>query len=326
MTRRDFIRLLIAGAVSWSFPAQAQQPLPGMAKLGLLGSVSTAGAPPVLVEALDKLGYRPGRNLTILFRSAKDSNAELRGLAAELVAMKPDVLIAFGTPPVLALKNATASIPIVMVAIGDPIATGLIQSLAYPGGNVTGTANSVEEWRARRLQTVTEMLPGIRCLMYLRNPSNQSIMAGERSRKDAGQKLGIDFEVIDTATAEQLDQVLTAPHKSRCKTALFLPLDGLFMVQRARIAEFAVRQKIALFAPFREDAEAGALMAFGINVNEQWRLGASYVDKILKGVKPNDLPVQQPTKFEIIVNLKTAKAIGVEVPTSLLLSADEVIE
>ncbi len=230
------------------------------------------------------------------------------------------------TPPVVALKSATAAIPIVMLAIGDPIATGLVQSLAHPGGNVTGTANAVEEWGAKRLQTVVEMLPGIRCVMYLRNPANQSIMAADEKRKEVGKKLGIDFAVIDTATPEQLDQMLVSPLDDRCKTALFLPLDGLFIARRARIAEFALRQKVALFAPFREDAEAGALMAFGINLDEQWRLGAGYADKILKGAKPEDLPVQQPTKFEIVVNLKTAKAIGLEVPTSLLLSADRVIE
>jgi putative tryptophan/tyrosine transport system substrate-binding protein len=325
MRRREFITLL-GGVTAWPLAAQAQQPVAGVATLGILSPVGIAGASPVFIEALGKLGYRQDRNLTILFRSAKDSNAELPGLAAELVNLKPNVLVAFSTPPVLALKKATAAIPIVMIAIGDPIATGLVQSLAHPGGNVTGTANAVEEWGARRLQVVTEMLPGIHCLKYLRNPANQASLAvGEKLRK-SGEKLGIDFEVIDTATPEQLDQVLALPLDDRCKTALFLTLDGLFIGRRVQIAEFALRQKIALFAPFREDAEAGALMAFGINLDEQWRLGASYIDKILKGAKPDDLPVQLPTKFEIVVNLKTAKTIGVEVPTSLLLSADKVIE
>jgi putative ABC transport system substrate-binding protein len=242
------------------------------------------------------------------------------------VNLKPDVLIAASTPPVLALKNATATIPIVMVAVGDPIATGLIKSLAHPGGNVTGAANAVEEWNAKRLQMVTEMLPGIRCLTYLRNPANQAIMADEEMRKNDGKKLGIDFEVIDAATPEQLDQVLSVPIDGRCNAALFVQLDGLFLTRRAQMAEFALRQKIALFSPFREDAEAGALMAFGINLDAQWRLGASYVDQILKGARPTDLPVQLPTTFEMVVNLKTAKAIGVEVPRPLLLSADKVIE
>jgi putative ABC transport system substrate-binding protein len=325
MKRREFITLL-GGTAAWPIATHAQQSTPRTVTIGILATVGIADASPSFVEALDKLGYRLGRNLTILFRSARDNNAELPGLAAELVSLKPDVLMAGTTPPVLALKDATTTIPIVMVGIGNPIATGLVKSLAYPGGNITGTANAVEEWTAKRLQSVTEMLPGIHCLSYLRNPANQAIMANEPGRKSIGEKLGIDFEVIDASTPEQLDQVLAHPLPGQCKTALFLPLDGLFIGRRSQIAEFALRQKAALFAAFREDAEAGALIAYGSNLDAQWRLGATYVDQILKGARPADLPVQQPTKFETIINLKTAKAIGIQVPTSLLLSADEVIE
>jgi putative ABC transport system substrate-binding protein len=315
-------------AAAWPLTARAQQPLASSATLGLLSpaGIGAAGVSPVFIEALDKLGYRQGRNLTILFRAAKDSNAELPGLATELVNLKPDVLVASSTPPVLALKKATAAIPIVMIGVGDPIATGLVKSLAHPGGNITGTANAVEEWTAKRLQSVTEMLPGIRCISYLRNPANQSIMVNDPGRKSIGEKLGIDFEIIDASTPEQLDQVLARPLPEQCKTALFLPLDGLFIARRSQISEFALRHKAALFAAFREDAEAGALIAYGFNLDVQWRLGATYVDQILKGARPADLPVQLPTTFETIINLKTAKAIGIQVPTSLLLSADEVIE
>jgi putative tryptophan/tyrosine transport system substrate-binding protein len=326
MKRREFITLLGGAAATWPIAARAQQPVASVVTLGLLSPVGMTGASPALMEALGKLGYQQGRNLTILLRAAKDSNAELPGLAAELVNLKPDVLVALTTPPSLALKNATATIPIVMVAIGDPIATGLVQSLAHPGGNVTGTANAVEEWGAKGLQIVTEMLPGIRCMIYLRNPANPAIMAQEEMRRNVAEKLGVGFAVIDASTPEQLDRVLAAPLDDNCRTALFLSLDGLFIARRAQIAEFALRQKIALFAPFPKDAEAGALIAFGINLDEQWRVGASYVDQIVKGAKPADLPVQRPVKFETVINLKTAKAIGVEVPTSLLLSADRVIE
>jgi len=151
-------------------------------------------------------------------------------------------------------------------------------------------------------------------------------MEFDDKNKSDGELLGMNFELIDAATLEQLDHVLAGSLGGGCKTALYVQLDGLFFARRAQIADFALRQKIALFAPFREDAEAGALMAFGMNIDEQWRLGASYVDQILKGAKPADLPVQLPTRFEMVVNLKTAKAIGVEVPTPLLLSADKVIE
>lgn len=325
MKRREFITLLGATA-AWPIATRAQQSVPRTVTIGILAAVGTTDASPSFIQALDKLGYLRGRNLSILFRSPKDSNAELPGLAAELVSAKPDVLVAGTTPPVLALKEATTTIPIVMVGIGSPMATGLIKSLAHPGGNITGTANAVEEWQAKRLQSVKEMLPGIRCLSYLRNPSNQSIMANEAARKSNAEKLGIDLEFIDVSTPEQLDQVLAHSLPEQCKTALYLPLDALFTARRSQIAEFALRQKTALFAAFREDAKAGALITHGFNLEAQWRLAAGYVDQILKGARPADLPVQQPTTFETIINLKTAKAIGVQVPTALLLSADEVIE
>jgi putative ABC transport system substrate-binding protein len=297
-----------------------------MVTLGLLTPLGIAGPPDALLEALGRLGYQQGKNLAIVFRAARHSDAELPGLAAEFVNLKPDVIVAFGTPPAVALKNATAVIPIVMVSTGDPIGTGLVQSLAHPGSNVTGTANAAEQFNQKRLQMVAETLPGIRCLLVLRNPANQSILAAEPMRKNVGERLGLELKEIDTATTEQLDHVLTLPPDERCRTALFVLLDGLFIARRQQIVEFALRQKMALFAPFRADAEAGALVAFGVNLDQQWRLSANYIDRILKGAKPADLPVQQPVNFEMVVNLKTAKAIGVDVPTSLLLSADEVIE
>jgi len=317
--------LAILGLLSMVSVAVAQATA-GAVTIGVISTVGATAPAPAFIKALRELGYEEGRNLTILFRSAKSSNDELPKLAAELVTLKPDVLVAEGTPASLALKKATASIPIVMIGIGNPIATGLIASLAHPGGNVTGTANAAGEWAAKRLQMVTEVLPGMRCLMYLRNPANQSTMANAPAFMDAREKLGIELHVIDAATPEQLDQALAAPLDERCKAALFLSLDGLFAMRRAQIVEFARRQRIALFAPVREDAEAGALMSFGIDVDDQWRLGATYVDKILKGAKPADLPVEQPTKFELVINLKTAKALELTIPSLLLASADKVIE
>jgi putative ABC transport system substrate-binding protein len=322
MRRREF--LAGAGALVLPRLVRAQQSARGTFTIGILTGIT--GTSPAFVEALAKLGYQQGKNLTILFRSAKTTNAELPVLAQELVSLKPDVLVAPGTPPALALKSATATTPIVMIGVGDPVATGLVQSLARPGGNITGTANLVEEWSAKRLQGVAQMLPDLRCLIFLRNPANLSITAHDAHRESTGQKLGIDFYVINVSTPEQLDQVLARPLDLRCRGALFLPLDGLFIARRTQIAEYALREKVALFAPFRADAEAGALMTFGFDLDVQWRLGADYVDRILKGARPADLPVQLPVKFETIINLKTAKALGIQVPASLLLSADEVIE
>jgi putative ABC transport system substrate-binding protein len=304
----------------------AAEPAPGMFTIGVLGSVRDAGPRPALIQALHELGYQPGRNLTILFRSPENDYDELPKLAAELVSLKPDVLVTSGTPQSLALKKATASIPIVICCVGSPIASGLIQSLAHPGGNVTGAVNDSEEWNAKRLQLMRETLPGIHCALYLRDPANPAVVANDEMLKSIGAKLGIQWTVINAASSEQLDQVLAAPLDEGCKSALFLPVNGLFRVRWAQIAGFARRNKVALFSPWRSDAEAGALMSFGIDLDDELRVDATYVDKILKGAKPADLPVQQPTKFELVINLKIAKALGLTVPQSILARADEVIE
>jgi putative ABC transport system substrate-binding protein len=293
--------------------------------IGILNTGGSSGPPTALLRALRDLGYQEGGNLAFISRSAMD-NAELPALASELVQANPDVLVAVSTPPSLALKQATTSIPIVILNIGDPVATGLVQSLAHPGGNVTGTANAGEVWTTKQLQMVTEMLPGVRCVTYLRNPTNAAVMAGEPRRRSDGEQLGIEFQVLNAATAEQLSQALAAPLEARCRSALLISYDRLFNVHRAQIAAAALQRKIALFASAREDAEAGALLAFGMNMEDQWRRGALYIDRILKGAKPADLPVQQPTKFEMIVNLRTARMLDVTIPVPVLARADAVIE
>ena len=308
-------------------PAAIAEPASGSFTIGLLwpvGGKSDVSA--ALLEALRALGYEPGRNLTVIERAAKASNAELPVLAAELVAMKPNVLAATSTPPSLALKGATATIPIVMIAIGDPVRTHLVESLAHPGGNVTGTANANETWVAKRMEEIVETLPGIRCVLELRNPENQSTMMMVPLVDGLAAKFGFKLKRIDAASGDQLDRALAAPPDGDCKTAMLLPLDALLIGRRADIADYALKNHIALFGPYKADAEAGALMSFGVNRNEQGRLGASYVDKILKGAKPEDLPVYQPTQFEIVVNLKTARALGLTIPQSILAAADEVIE
>jgi putative tryptophan/tyrosine transport system substrate-binding protein len=191
---------------------------------------------------------------------------------------------------------------------------------------VTGIANAAEQWVAKRFEAVTEVFPGIRCVLTLRDPENQAIMMLSDRVETLAAKLGFKLRPIDVASVVQLDKALGTPPDDDCKTAMAVPLDPVLIARRAQIADYALRYRIALFAPFREDAEAGALMSFSIDLDDQWRLGAIYVDKILKGAKPEDLPVQQPTKFQIVVNLKTAKAIGVTIPQSILAQADKVIE
>jgi putative ABC transport system substrate-binding protein len=279
-----------------------------------------------LIQALRQLGYQAGRNLTIVLRSPKNNNHELPELAAELVGLKPDILVTSGTPASLALKKATSAIAIVIAGVGSAVATDLIQSLARPGGNLTGAVNDSEEWNAKRLQMMKEMLPGIHCALYLRDPGNPAVVANDDLMNTVGAKLGIDWSVINAATPEQLDGVLAAPPDEACKAALFLPVNGLFRIRQAQIAQFALRNKVALFAPWASDAEAGALRSFGIDIDAEWGIAATYIDKILKGAKPADLPVEQASKYQLVINLKTAKALGLEIPPTLLARADEVIE
>lgn len=301
----------------------ASQPAPGSFTVGVLWPVGACcETPPAFVKTLRDLGYKEGVNLTVIGRGAKTSNAELPPLAAELASLKPDVLVAISTPPSLALKNATTKIPILALNVADPIGSHLVQSLAHPGGNVTGIANGAEQWVAKRFEAVTEVLPGIRCVLALRNPENQSLMMLSDRVEALAAKLGFVLRQIDVGSVAQLDKALGNPPDEDCKTAMSLPLDTVLIARRAQIADYALRYRIALFAPFREDAEAGALMSFGIDLDDQWRLGAAYVGKILKGAKPEDLPVQQPTKFEIVINLKTAKALGLTIPQSILAQAD----
>lgn len=308
-----------------AFPAHGQK-APKPLTLAVLGSEASQAPAPPLMEALEKLGYRQGSNLTIIFRAPNNSLAELPALARELVEQKPDVLVGSGTPHVLALKNATSTIPIVMINVGNPISTGLVKSLAHPGGNITGVANAVELWTEKRLQMITEVLPGNRCVILLRNPANPAIMAFEDASKVMMARLGLESRTLDATTPEELDQVLSRPLEDNCRRAMFTPPDSLMIRKRVQIAEFALRNNIALFAPFRADAQAGALLTFSINLASQFAIGATYIQAIANGAKPADLPVQQPVKFEMVINLRTAKAIGVSMPAALLVSADEVIE
>ena len=319
--------LLAFCAVFGSASVYGAEPAPGSFTVGMLWPVGGKSdwAKPFL-QGMRELGYREGQNLTVISRVAKGSNAELPVLAAELVALKPDVLVAMFTPPSLALKGATTTIPIVAVSLGDPVGTQLVQSLAHPGGNVTATANGSQLWTAKRFEQITEILPGVRCILYLRNPTNKSIMVGQPAVDALAARFGYELRPIDVATEDELDQVLAAPPDDHCRAALLLRLDGLFIAKRAEIVDYALRNRIALFAPYHEDVEASALMSYGADNDEQWRRGAVYVDKILKGVKPGDLPIEQPTKFEMVINLKTAKALGVTISVSILTLADRVIE
>ena len=326
MTRLRLAFLALCALLA-SASAVLAQPAPGAFTVGLL---LPAAAPndtaSTFVKHMRELGYEQGRNLTLVERAPKESNAELPALAAQLAAMKPDALAALGTTPSLALKRATASTPIVVVSIGDPIGAHLVESLAHPGGNVTGTAIATDLWTGKRAQQIRETLPDLRCVLVLRNPENLSSVMQAALLDRLTAEFGFEARMINVASRAELDRALAAPPDQNCKAAMVLTIGALFVARRSQIADYALKNHIALFGGYKEDAEAGALMSFGVDQDDQWRLAAAYVDKILKGVKPDDLPFQQPAKFELAVNLKTARALGVTIPQAILAGADEVIE
>jgi putative tryptophan/tyrosine transport system substrate-binding protein len=310
-----------------SSSAVLAQPAPGAFTVGLLlPAGATNGAASAFLKHMREFGYEQGRNLTLVVRAPKESNAELPALAAELAAMKPDALAVQGTTPALALKRATASIPIVAISIGDPVGAHLVESLAHPGGNVTGTAIATDLWTGKRAQQIKETLPGLRCVLLLRNPENLSSVMQAALWDKLAAGFGLVLRTIDAASGDELDRALAAPRDEDCKAAMLLTISAVFVARRSEIADYALKNHIALFGGSKEDGEAGALISFGVDFDDQSRVAAAYVDKILKGAKPETLPFQQPTKFLLVVNLKTAGELGVTIPQSILAGADEVIE
>jgi putative tryptophan/tyrosine transport system substrate-binding protein len=326
MTRLRSAFLVICALLA-SASAALAQPAPSAFTVGLLlPAAATGDLVSFFIKHMRELGYEQGRNLTLVVRAPKMSNAELPALAAELAAMKPDVLAVVGTTPALALKRATASIPIVAISIGDPIGAHLVESLAHPGGNVTGAGIATDLWTGKRAQQIRETLPELRCALLLRNPENLSSVMQAALWDRFAAEFGFGLRTIDVASGDELDRALAAPRDEDCKAAMLLTLGALFRARRSQIADYALKNHIALFGGFKEDAEAGALMSFGPDEDDQFRIAAAYVDKILKGAKPETLPFQRPSKFKLVVNLKTAGALGVTIPQSILAGADEVIE
>jgi len=282
--------------------------------------------PPEYSKAFRERGYEEGRNLRIEFRTAKGKTEALPELATELVRLKPDVLIGSTTPATLALKQTTDSIPIVFFFVSDPVATGLVKSFDHPGGNITGLSVADEYWSVKTVEIVTETLPGICCLTVLRNSSNQAAPVVTVAFEKAAKTLGIELKFMDAGSPDQLNSALTIPLEGRFKTALLSTPESIFVAARTQIAEYAERQHIPLFGPYRADAVAGAVMSFGASYYGQFQALVGHVDKILKGAKPADLPVEQPTAFDLVLNLKVAKALGVQIPQSVLARATELIE
>jgi len=294
-------------------------------RIGILVPGSTSPQIQAFREALRDLGYVEGQNLAIEYRSAEDRLERLPGLAAELVALKVDIIYANVTPAAQAAKNATKTIPIVFGASSDPVDYGLVASLARPGGNITGLSNTGADLSGKRLELLKEGVPGISRIAVLWNSANPIMARQLRETEVAAQVLGAQLQVVDVRGPDDFARAFRAVTMGR-PGALVVLADFLTVNHRGRIAEFAAKNRLPAISEFREFAAAGCLMAYGPSAPDLGRRAAVFVDKILKGAKPADLPVEQPTKFELIINMKTAKALGLTIPQTLLLRADEVIQ
>jgi len=325
ISRRGFIASLATLVAPLAAEAQPAAKVP---RIGYL--VIDRAASPHLREAflqeLRDLGYVEGRNLVIEYRSAEGKSEQLSALAAELVALKVDVIVAPSTVAALAAKRATRTLPIVSVAI--PVTSGLVTSLARPGGNVTGLAFFSPELVGKCLEQLKQAVPGVSRVAALWQPGGQ----GERTEKDmlegaevAARALGVRLQFVEARGPDNFDRAFSEMTRARAGALTVLP-SNMFISERRRLVDLATKNRLPAVYPWREFVDAGGLMSYGLNVADLFRRAATYVDKILKGAKPADLPIEQPTKFELVINLKTAKALGLTIPHSLLLRADQVIE
>jgi putative ABC transport system substrate-binding protein len=326
MQRRSFITLL-AGAASWPSAARAQQK--AMPVIGYLNSNSLATTAPLVAafrKGLADLGYTEGQNLAIEFRWAEGHYDRLPELAADLAARKVDVIVATtGVPSVRAAKAATASIPIVFDAGADPVALGLVASLARPGGNVTGIAFMTAGLTPKRLELLSELVPRAKVIGLLVNPKNPQTEGIVRDAQEAARAIGVELQILNAGTEAEIDSAFAALTQSHAG-GLIAGADPFFNARRERLIALAARGGVPTIYQYREFATEGGLISYGPNIAAVYRRVGSYAGRILKGEKPADLPVQRPATFELVINLKTAKALGLTVPQLLLARADEVIE
>ena len=325
MRRREFIAA-VGGAVTWPLAARAQQaPVP---LVGIL-LVSTAAANARLLDAfrsgMQELGYVEGRNIRYEYRFADGYLDRLPDLAIDLVRLKPDVIVSAPLPSHMALHQATSTIPIVMANGADPVGFGLVTSLAHPGGNVTGLANFAEVLAAKQIDLLRELIPRLSRLGALINVTNPLHVPQLRETKAAAVASGIHLMPLEIRSPDELGPAFEALVKDHVE-ALAVPPDTVFNNFRGRIAELAATMRMPAIYGFREHVEDGGLMSYGPDNRGNYRRAATYIDKILKGANPGDLPIEQPTKFELVINLKAAKGLGLEIPPTLLARADEVIE
>ena len=327
--RRDFL-IAVGALLAAPLAAEAQQ----AAKVSRIGYLtpnvaSNPRSSEAFLQGLRDLGYVEGRNVVIEYRDAEGKLERLPALAAELVALKVDVIVAAaGTLAALAAQQATRTIPIVVIAVGDPVTSGLVTSLARPGGNVTGLSALSPELTSKWLELLKQAVPVVSRVAFLLQPG----ALGERTEKNivkeadlAARALGVRLQVVEARGPADLDRAFADMTSARAG-ALMVPSTPMFSSERRRLLDLAAKNRLPTLFTFREYVDAGGLMSYGPNLADLFRRAATYVDKILKGAKPGDLPVEQPTKFELVINLKTAKDLGLTIPQSVLVRADDLIQ
>jgi putative tryptophan/tyrosine transport system substrate-binding protein len=327
MRRREFLSLL-GGAVAALAPMSLRAEQSPPAVIGFLQAASAASVAPFVDafrDAMRQLGYIEGRNIRSEYRFADGVLERLPDLAAELVRLNPSVIVSGPLPANLAVQKATSTIPIVMATGADPVGFGVVKSLAHPGGNITGLANFAEELASKQLDVMRELLPHLSRIGMLVNVTNPLHVPQWRETQAAAVNAAIALVPFEIKRAEQLDAAFAAFARERVD-ALLVPPDITFIAHHRRIAELAASARLPAIYFGRAQVENAGLMSYGPDVRENYRRAATYVDKILKGAKPADLPVEQPTKIELVINLKTAKALGLDIPQTLIARADAVIE
>ena len=321
MKRRTFIALLGGAATAWPVAARAQQ----AGKIPRIGIIDDSPIWNAFRHGLRDLGYLEGQNIVFDYRYAGGLPDRLAWVAVELVHRPVDLIATFGTPPTLAAKQATTTIPIVMMGVGDPVGSGLVSSLARPGGNITGNTILGPEVAGKRLQLLKEVIPSLSRVVFLWNPDNASHPAQLAELRVAVEALGIKLLPVPVRSSDEFDNAFAAMMRER-PDAFLMTNDPFHQLSIGRIIDFLANNRLPGMFVTREVTVAGGLLSYGASLPNLFRRGAVYVHKILQGTKPADLPIEQPVKFELVVNLKTAKAMGLSIPESFLLRADETIE
>ena len=323
MKRRHFFKVIGGSFVVWALPAQAK--LPSVGFMGNSTAVLEANLVGAFRDGLRELGYEQGRNIVIEYRWAEGDYERFPALVAELIAAQVDVIVTAGTPAALAVKKATSTVPLVMVAVGDPVGTGLVSNLARPGGNLTGLSSVAPDLEGKRLDILRQIVPTLSRVAVFFNSLNPFHVISIKNAQSAAQVMGIKLQLHDIRETEDLDVAFAAIRNER-PDALLILADRVFLHNRKPIMDFTEEQRLPNVNAYKELVETGGLISYGPSYEDMHKRAAIYVDKILKGANPADLPIEQPAKFTFIINLKAAKTLGVIVPRSLLALADNVIE